>query len=254
MSNLETLIEQPFICRWLEEWTNKVNAVKNWQGEEREILKMVAQIRLMNCMKMYGLGITSQGYLLVQNQRSRGEPFIFWKHNLKGKKMGEEEWKVVAGKAVDGVGLVLKNPWRLDIDDDDGINPDEMGFVKPVAQPAPSFNLFKDTIQTCYDIVGVDNCTDLVVAVKKYKEHDVRLSKVLASEKKLVVVTEEHMSNVKEYEEINPIIKIVNASSTGKALSNEEKPSHNRPSKKARQRKRHKLLGEATSSFYSSVQ
>ena len=150
----------------------------------------------------------------------------------------------------------MKKPGRLDIDDDDGINPDEMGFVKPFAQ-ASSFNLFKDTIQTCYNIVGVEICTKLVVAVQKYKEHDVKMSKVLVIEHKLLVATEEHMSNVKQYEEINPIIKIVNASSTGKSPSNEgsyPKPSC-RPSKKTRQRKRHKLLQEAssTSSFYSSM-
>ncbi len=95
-----------------------------------------------------------------------------------------------------------------------------MGFVKPFAQ-ASSINLFKDTIQTCYDIVGVDNCIDLVVAVKKYKEHDVKMSKVLASEHKLHVATEKQMSNVKHYEKINPIIEIVNAISAGKSPSNE---------------------------------
>ncbi len=132
--------------------------------------------------------------------------------------------------------MELKKPGRLDIDDDDdGINPDEMGFVKTFDQ-ASSFNLFKDSIQTCYDIVGVDNCTDLVVALKKYKEHEVKMSKVLASEHKLLVATKEHMSNVKQYEEINPIIKIVNSSSTGKSQSNEgsyPKPPC-RPSKKTR--------------------
>jgi hypothetical protein len=59
-------------------------------------------------MKMYGLGLTSQGYLLVRDHRSRGEPFIFWRHNWKAKTTVEEEWKVVAGWAVDGVGLVFK--------------------------------------------------------------------------------------------------------------------------------------------------
>ncbi len=179
---------------------------------------------------------------------------------MKEKKTVEVEWKVVAGKAVDGVGLVLKKPWRLEDEDDEGINPDEMGFVKP-ADEASSFKFFKDTIQTCFDIVGVDNCTDLVVKVKKYKEHDVRLAKLVASEQKLAVATEEHMSIVNEYEQINPFVKIVHARSTGTALSNEgsnPKPtSNNKPSKKQRQRiKRQKLLGEATgtSSFNSSVQ
>ena len=78
IGNLEKLIDEPYICRWPEEWTNKVNAMKKSgeMGDEARRLKMRRQVRILNCMKMYGLGTTSRGYMIVRDHKSRGEPIF----------------------------------------------------------------------------------------------------------------------------------------------------------------------------------
>jgi hypothetical protein len=83
MPNLEVLIDKPYLCRWPKEWTIKVNALKKFIGEARCIEEFRNEIRMMNCMKMYGLDIAQEGYLRVRDHRSRGAPFIFWNHNSK---------------------------------------------------------------------------------------------------------------------------------------------------------------------------
>ena len=66
MSNLEALIDQPQLCRWPEEWTNKVNALKKFMGEARCIEEFRNEIQMMNCMKMYGLDITHKGICVCE--------------------------------------------------------------------------------------------------------------------------------------------------------------------------------------------
>ncbi len=106
MRNLEKLIDQPYIFRWPNEWTNKVNAMKKSgeDGDETRRLKTRNNVRVPNCMKMYGLGITSRGYLIVRDHKSRKEPIFFWRHSPKGKGKDAEEWKVSTGSDGDRIG------------------------------------------------------------------------------------------------------------------------------------------------------
>jgi hypothetical protein len=78
IGNLEKLIDEPYICRWPEEWTNKGNAMKKSgeMGDETRRLKMRRQVRFLNCIKMHGLGTTSRGYMIVRDHKGRGDPFF----------------------------------------------------------------------------------------------------------------------------------------------------------------------------------
>ncbi len=65
---------------------------------------------MMNCIKMFGLGITKQNYLYVRDRRSKGCPHIFWGHTLKAKSIVEDvQWEVATASEVDVPGRVLKN-------------------------------------------------------------------------------------------------------------------------------------------------
>ncbi len=77
------------------------------------------QLRMMNCMKIYGLSITNHGYLIVRDHRSKGPPAIFWKHNIrenKGLVQDKFEWKIQNGEADDAPGRYLKKPKPLHIE------------------------------------------------------------------------------------------------------------------------------------------
>ena len=104
--------------------------------------------------------------------------------------------------------------------------------------------------------MGVDDCPKLIAAVKKYKDHEETMLKVLESEAKLALATQEHKSYVRKYEELNPTLQAFITSSTSKARSTEGsfKRPNNRPGKNERIRKKLKEMGEvsATSSFCSS--
>ena len=80
--------------------------------------------------------------------------------------------------------------------------------------------------------------------------------KVLESEAKLAVATNEHMSSVRKYEKLNPALQAVITIFTGKPQSFEGsfKRPNNRPGKNERIRKKLKAMGEvsATLSFCSS--
>jgi hypothetical protein len=208
-------------------------------------------------MKMYGLGLTSRGYLIVRDHRSRGEPCFFWRHCLKGKGKEEEKWNVATGSDGDGIGWVLRLPRDLGLEDDVGINPDELGVVNNVDDASSTSNLCKETLQTCLGIVGVDDCPKLIAAVKKYKDHEETMLKVLESEAKLAVATEEHNNSVRKYEELNPALQALITSSTGKdpSIGGSFKRPFNRPGKNRRKRKfsNSKAEESGTSSFCSSM-
>jgi hypothetical protein len=143
MANLEKFIDETFICRWLDEWMNKVNAMKMSEecGDETRRLKMRNNVRVMNCMKIYGSGITSRGYLIVRDRISRGEPQFFGRHSLRGNGKEAEKWKVSTGSDGDGFGWVLRIPGDLGLEDDVGTKPDEIGVVKPVDEVSSTSNL-----------------------------------------------------------------------------------------------------------------
>jgi hypothetical protein len=103
----------------------------------------------------------------------------------------------------------------------------------------------------------MDDCPKLIAAVKKYKDHKETMLKVLETEAKMAVATQEHKSSVRNYEELNPALQAVITSSTGKSQSTEGsfKRPNNRPGKNERIRKKLKAMWEvfATSSFCSSM-
>ncbi len=102
----------------------------------------------------------------------------------------------------------------------------------------------------------MDDCAQLIAALRKYKDHEETMLKVLESEAKLALATQEHMSYVSKYEKLNPALQAVITSSTGRAQSSEGsfKRLSNRPGKNERIRKKLKAMEEvsATSSFCSS--
>ena len=108
------------------------------------------------------------------------------------------------------------------------------------------------------DIVGVDCCIQLIIAVKMFKEHEDKMNSALAKEEVLVGARNEHIVVVREYGKFNPVVKgIVSAISGDPMHSNQDvfPIPINKPSKKQRDRKIRKLLQEAfgaTSTFNSS--
>ena len=93
------------MCRWPQEWTNKVEALRKYKGQGWE-----EDVRMMNCIKMYGLSKAEDGSLIVRDHRSKGEPFFFWTHNCHKKENDVLKWNIRRGSACDVQGLVLKNP------------------------------------------------------------------------------------------------------------------------------------------------
>ncbi len=82
LTKLSLHVDQTYVCRWPSEWKNKVNAlIKHGDWQCSDIIS--SQIRMMNCMKMYGLDITPESYLCVRDHKSIEQPLIFWTHNLK---------------------------------------------------------------------------------------------------------------------------------------------------------------------------
>ena len=45
-----------------------------------------AEVRMMNCIKMYGGNWTTLSVLVVRDHTSKGVPTMFWKHNLRKQK------------------------------------------------------------------------------------------------------------------------------------------------------------------------
>jgi len=93
LTKLPLLVDQTYVCCWPSEWTNIVNALKK-DGDEQCNDIISNRIRMMNCKKMYDLGITPESFLFVRDHKSIGQPFIFWTHNLKRESKEEVVWKV----------------------------------------------------------------------------------------------------------------------------------------------------------------
>ncbi len=82
VSGIADLLAESYMCRWPDEWTKRVVALKEVRGEGWE-----AEVRMMNCIKMYGVSWTTLGVMVVRDHTSKGVPTMFWKHNLRKKKI-----------------------------------------------------------------------------------------------------------------------------------------------------------------------
>jgi hypothetical protein len=192
----------------------------------------------------------------VRDHRSRGEPIFFWRHSLTGNGKEAETWKESTDSDGDGNGWVLRIPGNLDLENDVERNPDEIGVLQPVDGASSTSNLWKEAMQTCFRIVGVVTSAQLIEALRKYKDDEEAMLKVLGSKSKLAAAKEEHITDLLEFQKRNPALKAVIANSTGKATSSEGGGKRNdKPVKNERLLKKLKSMGEvsATSSFCSPM-
>ncbi len=72
----------------------------------------IQHAHMMNYMKLFGLGITKENYLFVNDRRSKGCPHVFWRHNHKCKSVEHVHWEVGTGDNVD-VARSVKKPDSL---------------------------------------------------------------------------------------------------------------------------------------------
>ena len=71
-SNLEKLAGQTYMCRWPQEWANKIEALRKFKGQ-----RWVDDVQMMSCIKIYGLSKAEDGSLIVRNHKSNREPQFF---------------------------------------------------------------------------------------------------------------------------------------------------------------------------------
>ncbi len=105
-------------------------------------------------------------------------------------------------------------------------------------------------------IVGVVDCAHLIAALRKYKDDEEAMFKVLGSKLKLASAKEEHKTSLLEFEKRNPALQVVMPNFDVKATSSQGPGKrNNKPGKKERIRKRQRAMGEisATSSFCSPM-
>jgi hypothetical protein len=134
----------------------------------------------MNCIKMFGLGITKENYLFVRDHRSRGCPHVFWRHNYKCKSAEVVHWEVGTGDEIDVTGRVLKKliPLRYNEDDDESSSPH--GLVLQ-----PPFNAYKEMLQKCLVVAGVNDHSSLIALLNKYKDQESRLNEIVSAHENL---------------------------------------------------------------------
>jgi len=157
----------------------KTNKTEEW----------VNGVRMMNCIKIYGLDITTYDYLCVRKRRSRGCPLMFWKHNLNIKSDEIVEWKVDTGKDGDVPGRVLRKSLSLSYDDND------MGKHTMLMRVTGNYphNERMDVLQECIHIVGVDDTSSHISALIQYKDNEEKLNRIRLAYEKL----KENQSKVK---------------------------------------------------------
>jgi hypothetical protein len=165
----QSFVREPYLSRWPREWTEKVDALKksNMDG-------WIQHARVMNCMEMFGLGITKDNALFVRDHKGRGCPHVFWRHNYTGKSAVIVHWEVGTGNDVDVAGRVLKKPIPLDynVDYDESSSPH--GSVLQ-----PPFNAYKEVLQECFVVAGVNDHSSLIAALNKYKDQESRLNEIV---------------------------------------------------------------------------
>ena len=100
------------------------------------------------------------------------------------------------------------------------------------------------------------NFAQLIAALRKHKDDEEAMLKVLGSKSKLAAVKEEHITSLLEFEKRNPALQVVMPIFYVKATSSLGSGKRNsKPGKNERIRKRQRAMGEvfATSSFCSPM-
>jgi len=161
------LLAQPYRCRWQDEWTKRVDALKEVRDEGWE-----ADVRMMNCIKMYGVSWITLGVMVIRDHTSRGVPTLFWKHNIRKKEYEEVEWKVANDCEENEFGRVLKTPIGLGAHDASDVHsyiltPSAQGDVTPDVAPYTKVKAF---LQECMDVAGVKDESQLLSALNKYRD------------------------------------------------------------------------------------
>jgi hypothetical protein len=167
VTGVADVLAEPFICRWPDEWTKRVDALKKVRCEGWE-----AEVRMMNCIKMYGVSWTTLGGMIVRDHTSKGVPTMFWKHNLRKQQYEEVEWKVANDCERNEFGRVLKTPVGLGAQDAFAVHssiltPSVQGDATPDVASCTKVKAF---LQECMDVAGVEDESQLLSALKKYSE------------------------------------------------------------------------------------
>jgi hypothetical protein len=167
VSGIADVLAEPYICRWPDEWTKRVAALKEVRGEGWE-----AEVRMMNCMKMYGLSWTTLGVMIVRDHTSKGVPTMFWKHNLRKNEYEEVEWKVAHDCERNEFGRVLKTPVGLGAHDAFAVQSSILtpSFQGDVTPDVASYTKVKAFLQERMHVAGVEEESQLLSALKKYRE------------------------------------------------------------------------------------
>jgi hypothetical protein len=169
----QSCVGGPYLTKWPKEWTQQVDALKESNRDGWE-----PHVRMMNCMKMFGLGITKDNYLYVRDRRSRGCPHMFWRHECKS---GESEvhWKVGTADDIDVAERVLKISILLDDEDYDESSSPHCLVLHP-----PS-SAYKEMLQECLVVAGVEDHSSLIAALNNYKDQEARLDEVVNAHEEL---------------------------------------------------------------------
>jgi hypothetical protein len=145
------------------------------------------EVRMMNCIKMYGASWTTMGVMAVRDHTSKGVPTMFWKHNLRKKECENVEWKVANGYEENEFGRVLKTPSAMGDHDASGVHsyiltPSVQGDVSP---DVASYTKVKAFLQECMGVVGVEDEPQLLSALKRYKDNEDKIRNVLVLSEKV---------------------------------------------------------------------
>ena len=240
LTGVAELLAKPYICRWPNEWTKRVDALKKVRGEGWEV-----EVRMMNCIKMYGVSWTTLGVMVVRDHTSKGVPTMFWEHNLRKKENEEVEWKVANRCDDDVFGRVLKTPISMGYHDTSGVHsythtPSVQGDMTP---DGASYTKVKAFLQECMDVVGVDNESQLLSALKKCRDDQDKIRKVVILSEKVTECKEALQDAV---DAANPILGGVMMAA---AVASSGRTGGSNPGKKKRWREkcRREKQSESTS-------
>jgi hypothetical protein len=170
---------------------------------------------------------------------------LFWKHNLKKNSDETVEWKVDTGEDGDVPRRVLRKPLSLS-NDDDGMGRHSM--VMRVTRNYPH-NERTDVLQECLHIVGVDDISSLISALKQYKDKEEKLNRIRLADEKL----KEKQNEVKvtQKEKDNAVTQLTTSHSVYREVvtNSRSKPNKRKRNQRRKQKIQHggcPLLDEQT--------